>query len=90
LIDGVKDKLNPPTKQSHAVPAHLQVLIALRYYAKGGFLSEICDLHGVKWSTASRATHRATNALYEVYEDELNYPANVDDGKNLHIGKLRK
>jgi hypothetical protein len=40
LIDKVKDRLDPPTKRSHAVPAHLQVLIALRYYAKGGFLSD--------------------------------------------------
>jgi hypothetical protein len=57
LIDKVKtDWTRQRNDLNDAVPAHLQVLIALRYYAKGGF-------------------------LYEVYADELNYPANVDDIK---------
>ncbi|KAK3715217.1 hypothetical protein QZH41_018323 [Actinostola sp. cb2023] len=86
LIDEVKDKLEPPTKRSHAVPTQLQVLVALRYYAKGGFLSEVGDIHGVSRSSASRAIHRVTNALYEVHKDELIYPANVDDIKSGFYG----
>jgi len=50
LIDEVKDKLEPPTKRSHAVPTQLQVLVALTIpYNKRpicilcAFMRSLCD-----------------------------------------------
>ena len=68
--------------------------MALRYYAKGDFLSEVGDLHGVSRSSASRAITVVTNSInrrlntirFPESEDEL------DDTKRMfyRIGGERK
>ena len=38
VIDLLKDRLTPRTKQNHAIPASLQVFIALEFYGKGAVI----------------------------------------------------
>lgn len=41
------------TNRSHSIPVSLQVMIALRYYASGSYMSVIGDAHGVSKMTVS-------------------------------------
>ncbi|XP_048255266.1 putative nuclease HARBI1 [Haliotis rufescens] len=63
IIGKVSDRLEHQTQRSHAIPPYLNVLIALRYFSKGGFYSEIADIHGVSKSSVCRAIHATTDAL---------------------------
>ena len=42
------------TNRSHSIPVSLQVMIELRYYASGSYMSVIEDAHGVSKMTVSR------------------------------------
>ena len=41
----------------------LQVLTTLRFLAKGGYLSEVADMHGIPLSSASRIIHSVCSVL---------------------------
>lgn len=43
LVDILHDDLQPPTARSYSIPATLQVLTALRYYATGSFQQVVGD-----------------------------------------------
>ncbi|XP_052270434.1 putative nuclease HARBI1 isoform X2 [Dreissena polymorpha] len=47
LVDLLRDDLQKPTRRSKSIPVLTQVLVSLRYLAKGDFLSEVADLHGI-------------------------------------------
>lgn len=57
LTDLIKDRVQHPTSRSHAIPALVQVLVTLRFLAKGDYLSEVADTHGISLSSASRIIH---------------------------------
>ncbi|XP_052271372.1 uncharacterized protein LOC127872081 [Dreissena polymorpha] len=52
LVDLLRDDLQKPTRRSKSIPVLTQVLVSLRYLAKGDFLSEVADLHGISRSSA--------------------------------------
>lgn len=63
ITDIVKDDISPATARNHSLPPHLQVMIALRYYATGKM--QLCsgDNFNVDQSTVSRVIQRVTNSL---------------------------
>ncbi|XP_046360526.1 putative nuclease HARBI1 [Haliotis rufescens] len=63
LIDLLKPYLASETERSHALSPETQVLIALRFYSKGSFFTELADLHGVSQSTVSRVFTRTNEAI---------------------------
>ncbi|CAG2216810.1 HARBI1 [Mytilus edulis] len=62
------------TNRSHALTPETQVLLALRYYAKGGFLSELADLHGVSRASASRCIASVSTSIVKRMGNLINFP----------------
>ena len=48
------------TNRSHSIPVSLQVMIALRYYASGSYMSVIGDAHGISKMSVSRCVNLRT------------------------------
>ena len=70
----LNDDLEHPTYRSHAIPESLQVLSALRFYAKGNFQSETADLHGLSRMSVSTCVRATTNALVNRLPQYISYP----------------
>jgi hypothetical protein len=56
----------------------LQVLTALRFYAKGGFLSEAGDLHGISKTSSSRIIWSVTESLCRRLPD-IHFPSTAQE-----------
>ncbi|XP_061191721.1 putative nuclease HARBI1 [Saccostrea echinata] len=78
LVDLVQDKIQHPTTRSYAIPSHIQVLTTLRFLAKGEYLSEVGDLHGISISSASRIVTSVCSALCESL-DNVKFPETNED-----------
>ncbi|XP_033755823.1 putative nuclease HARBI1 [Pecten maximus] len=63
LIDKVTDEMQPTTYRCHSIPTQIQVLTCLRFLAKGDYLSEIADIHGISKSSSCLVVHRVVNAI---------------------------
>ncbi|XP_041369529.1 putative nuclease HARBI1 [Gigantopelta aegis] len=63
VTDMVRADIEQPTRRNHAVPCELQVLLALRFYATGGFQLTMADLHGLSQTTVCTVLKRVTNAI---------------------------
>ena len=74
LCGVLNDDLEHPTHRSHAIPVSLQVLSALRFYAKGNFQSETADLHGLSRMSVSTCVRATTNALVNKLPQYISYP----------------
>ncbi|XP_046543314.1 putative nuclease HARBI1 [Haliotis rubra] len=74
LVDRVSSAIARPTKRSCALPAHVQVLATLRYYSKGGFLSELGDIHGIAKSNVSRVLEDTTEVIVNSH-DLIRFPS---------------
>ncbi|CAC5423008.1 HARBI1 [Mytilus coruscus] len=74
IVDILTDDLEPKTMRSHSVPASLQVLTALRYYATGSFQQVVGDLVGLSQPTISRIVSRTSRALAAKVADFIKFP----------------
>ncbi|CAG2196490.1 HARBI1 [Mytilus edulis] len=74
VVDLVRKDIESPTYRSHAIPAILQVLVSLRYYAKGDFYSEVGDLHGISKASVSRCITRVSKAIVSEM-DNIKFPS---------------
>ncbi|XP_053391971.1 uncharacterized protein LOC128554686 [Mercenaria mercenaria] len=64
IIDKVRGDVTLPTNRGgHVIPPRIQVLVTLRYLAKGDFLSEVADIHGISRSSASRIIPRVCRSI---------------------------
>ena len=63
ILDQIADRISHPTTKSRALPALIQLLCALRFYASGAFYHVIGDLVHVNKSQACRAITRVSKAL---------------------------
>nr|XP_022311005.1 putative nuclease HARBI1 [Crassostrea virginica] len=82
LTDLVRDRVQHPTSRSHAIPALVQVLTTLRFLAKGDYLSEVADMHGISLSSASRIIHSVCSALC-LCLDNIRFPTTLQDLKRV-------
>ncbi|CAG2192787.1 HARBI1 [Mytilus edulis] len=74
VVDLIRKDIESPTSRSHAIPAILQVLVSLRYYAKGDFYSEVGDLHGISKASVSRCITRVSKAIVSEM-DNIKFPS---------------
>ena len=88
LIDKVEPSIKRSTQRSHAVSPETQILLTLRYLGKGGFLSEIGDLHGLDKSSVSRCFHETVNGLCGVL-DNIYFPWSAEDQTRVKLGFYR-
>ncbi|VDI29776.1 Hypothetical predicted protein [Mytilus galloprovincialis] len=63
LTDLVTQDIQRPTARCHAIPPFLQVMVTLRFLAKGDFLSETADIHGISKASASRCVEEVTSSI---------------------------
>lgn len=63
LADLLRDELQHPTRRNHALSVQQQVVLALKFFATGGFLITAGDTINVHESTASRTVRRVALAL---------------------------
>ena len=81
LVDTLTESLEYPTRKSKALPATLQICIALNFYATGSFQSEIAAIINVDQSTACRSIWRVTKALIENRGNMIRFPLNLENIK---------
>ena len=74
-----EEAVNHATARNHALPALLQVMIALNYFATGAVFDSIATVHGVHRSSISRSVHtiaavlcRQKNNVSSLHYHELN------------------
>lgn len=61
----LNDRLEHPTKRSHALPTSLQVMVALCFYASGSFQAVCAYRHGtcISKASVSRIVYAVTSTL---------------------------
>lgn len=75
----VEEQNTRPTKRSCSMPVSLQVMIALRYYASGSYLSVIGDAHGVGKMSASRCLHQISAYFAENAHRFIKFPMGQEE-----------
>lgn len=78
LTDLIRNAVQHPTSRSCAIPAHTQVFTTLRFLAKGEYLSEVADIHGISISSASRIITNVTSAFCQLL-DNVKFPTTNAD-----------
>ena len=58
----------------YSISYPLKVLVALRWFAKGGMLSETAQLHGVSKATASRCIKKVASYLTSIAGQHIFFP----------------
>lgn len=76
ITDLLRNDLLRNTKRNHSLDPHLQVLIALRFFASGSFLQVIGDTFGVDKSTVSRVVIDVSTALTGRQQQFIKWPSN--------------
>ncbi|KAH9371913.1 hypothetical protein HPB48_011657 [Haemaphysalis longicornis] len=74
LTDLLRRSLEPETVTCDAVPPLLQVLCALRYFAKGSYQDEVADIHCISQPTQSRIVRKVSQALCERRTQSVHFP----------------
>lgn len=76
----IADDISPRTGRNHSIPVHIQVMIALRYFATGKM--QLCsgDHFGIHQSTVSRIIQRVTSALVQphIVKRFISFPTQPD------------
>ncbi|XP_072182162.1 putative nuclease HARBI1 [Diadema setosum] len=85
IIDNLAGQLEHRTNRSHAVPASLQVFIALRFYATGSVLDNSAAMHGISVATCSRVVRRVTKALCQRRNEYIKFPCTREDVRNTQV-----
>ena len=72
-------QLGHSTFRSCALPAVLQLLIALRFYATGSFQSVMGEVFHVHKSTVSRVIHRVSNGRTRLLNTVVKFPSQPEE-----------
>ena len=83
LCETLNDELEWPTRRNYALPAHLQVLTALRFYASGSFQAVVGDTIGIHKSTVSRCINRVSKVLCTKIKDYIRFPQNEEERNHI-------
>ncbi|XP_046576476.1 putative nuclease HARBI1 [Haliotis rubra] len=73
------------TQRSNSLSPETQVLLTLRYLGKGGYLSEIGDLHGVSEASVSRAFHDTVRA-FNSHLKNISFPWTREEQERIKLG----
>ena len=74
VMNLVEVQIAPTTSRPHAIPANLQVLTALRYYATGSFQRATGDIIGISQPSVCRIVYRVSNALAAHAAEVISFP----------------
>ena len=80
VIDLLEDEIAPDTLRSHAIPASLQVCVALRFFATGSLQLDNGDMaSGLSQPTISRIVTRVAAALEGKARQFITFPRTADE-----------
>ncbi|XP_038062959.1 putative nuclease HARBI1 [Patiria miniata] len=74
VINRIEAELHHPTQRNHALPASLQVFIALRFYATGSLYDYAGEMQGCSIATCSRVVRRVTPVLCRLRNELIQFP----------------
>ena len=74
IINRIEAELRHPTRRNHAIPASLQVFIAMRFYATGSVFDCAGEAHGCSIPTCSRVIRRVTTVLCSLRNTLVKFP----------------
>ena len=74
IVDDIRYDVEYPVTRQGSLPAVLQLLIALRFYATGCFQNTVGEMIGVSQPTASRTIHRVNNAIRQHMDRWVHLP----------------
>ena len=85
IIDRVEAHLHHPTQRNHALPASLQVFIALRFYATGSLLDCAGEKRGCTRgiATCSRVVRRVTPVLCRLRNKIIQFPTTAAAAREM-------
>ena len=85
LCGVVQNRIQNRTRRNHALPVSMQVMIALRFYAVGGFQDPLGQGHGLHKSTVSRCIYRVSAAICSHARDYIHYAQNMDELRSISL-----
>ncbi|XP_064643088.1 putative nuclease HARBI1 [Lineus longissimus] len=74
FLDLITADIEHPTDKNSAIPAYLQLLVPLRFFATGKFHREDGDLVGVHQSSVSRIVNRVSRAIARRRPEFIAFP----------------
>lgn len=86
VIDLIKDDLEPPTSRSQSIPASLQCLCALRFFATGQLQDDSADVFGFSQPTISKIVKSVAAALASKAKDVIRFPKSVARQREIKEG----
>ncbi|KAJ3655329.1 hypothetical protein Zmor_014464 [Zophobas morio] len=81
VLDLIKEDLRLQTYNSNNISPEMQLLIALRFFAKASYQTETGDLHGVSQASVSRIVLKVARALASRLPQFVNWPENFRELK---------
>lgn len=75
IIEMLRDEVQHPTARNHAVPAHLQILAVLRFFATGSFQIVVGDVTGLSQPTMCRFIKKVSIALARKRQRFIRFPS---------------
>ncbi|XP_026728386.1 putative nuclease HARBI1 [Trichoplusia ni] len=74
----IQDTITAPTSRNYAVTPMDRLLLTLRYYATGSFLTVVGDFTGVSKASASRIVKLVSHAIAQLRLQFIKFPTNTN------------
>ncbi|XP_024939488.1 putative nuclease HARBI1 [Cephus cinctus] len=78
VISLVEDRLVSHAGHHNDISPAMQVLVTLRFYAKGCYQTELGDLHGISLPSVSRIVAKVSDAIATLLPRFVVYPARME------------
>ena len=78
LVNLVREDIAHVNLNNSHVPAHVQMLIALRFYVTGSYQQVVGDVVNIHQTTAGRIVNRVTNAIARRHQQFISFPSNQE------------
>ncbi|KAJ8043251.1 Protein ALP1-like [Holothuria leucospilota] len=90
VIDILEPLLQNQTERSHAIHPHVQVFVALRFFATWDFYSSTSVQHGISESSVCRIVQRVTNAIVGLEDYYIKWPTTQQKMSENQLGFFAK
>lgn len=79
ILEIIGPEIERRTRRSHPVPAIIQLLVTLRFYATGSFQKVLADHIDISQPTVCRIIPRVTNAIAALRPDYIKMPTTLEE-----------
>ncbi len=85
LIEKLKPFISRKTVRNSAIPSHLQVLVALRFFASGSFQNVTGDVVNISQSSVSRIVNSICDLLCKMSKNYIKFPTETNEINQLKL-----